>query len=111
MGLKVDKKNKVVVAETRYRGKKVKAVVRCYDNDEFDEAFGEKLAIKKMKIKKEISKMNYHISERKKKDKEIIRLAKECNEHTSIIDNLSRKIDKLKMEYENMISEKYKENK
>ena len=47
MGLKIDKKNKVVVAETRYRGKKVKAVVRCYDNDEFDEAFGEKLAIKK----------------------------------------------------------------
>lgn len=58
----VSAENRVVVAMKTVNGRKFKAIAKCAPEDEFDEEFGKKLAIAKLKLK-------LAIAERKRLDR------------------------------------------
>lgn len=60
MKINIDKVNKVVVATGYYKGYRVKSVVRCKENDEWNETFGVKLAKKQYKNKEREARLKYH---------------------------------------------------
>lgn len=98
MRIKVDKKNKTIIAETFLKGKKIKAIAHCHDNDVFDENFGKELAIKKLNIKKEYHKMNWH-------DKEVRRLEKLIKWAENQIDYHNIEAEKLEEKVRNLITD------
>lgn len=57
MKIKVDKVNKVVIADGGWHGKKITATAVCQPGDNFDVEFGTELATRKWKIKKRLVRM------------------------------------------------------
>lgn len=107
MKIKIDNKNKTIIAEKIFKGKKIKGVARCQNEDKFDIEFGTELAKKKVEIKENYIKMLSH-------DKYVRRLQKlvqwannEIVEHTKIADDLSVKLQDKINDCNNFIKEKY----
>ena len=108
MSVKVDRKNKVIIGETKFKNKKIRAIARCHDGDEFDEKFGRKLVNKKLKIKREIARINYHDSMSRKLNREIKKKTAESLEHEKIADRIEISIKRLINECSEFVNNKYK---
>jgi succinyl-CoA synthetase beta subunit len=62
MKLVVDEKNRCVIAMGSYKGKKVKAVVRCHPEDTFDAELGKKIATQKYNFREVEKQIEIHES-------------------------------------------------
>lgn len=62
MKIKIDEKNKTVIAYGGWHGKKIVAVAVCENGDKFDEKFGTELATRKWKIKRRRVRLRYYES-------------------------------------------------
>lgn len=106
MRVKVDEKNRAIIAEGNFKGKRIKAVVVCKE-PEFDREFGEKLVKQKYKINLKQYKLKRH-------EQEIGVLNKFKAWADSLIDDNHRNIDMLEEDlaketdaYFQMLQEKF----
>lgn len=109
MRIYVDKQNKCIVATGHYRGKKIKAVARCKEDD-FDEAFGTELVKKKYKIKKEMIKKDFHNSCIKKLHQRVLWCFNQIKYEEEVTASLVEKLDKQLAECNYFIDNHFKTN-
>ena len=110
MKIRVDNKNKVVIAEGHYRGKKIKTIAKC-NEDVFDEEFGKQLAEKKYDIKEYVARKNYHRKYMNMLHRTVLRCYVLIEEEQNIIDSLNAKISIKEKEINEFVSDYFKENK
>ena len=111
MRVKIDKPNKVVIAEKYFKGKKIRAIARCKEEDMFDEDFGEELAEKKLEIKIISYKIKLHQDRIKEFNHVIKWIDTQIKGDEKLIDILHNKLLISEIEHSILITDKYREEK
>lgn len=108
MKIVVDKENKVVIARGTCKGKIIKAVAVCKEQN-FDENFGKELAKKKYKIKEKYTKMRWHESEIAKLKKQIKSMTEVLSEHNRCADAIDKKLQNDIIEIEKFLKKYFED--
>lgn len=108
MKVKIDEKNRAVIAEGYYHGRHIKGVSICSKDDEFDKDFGEKLAISKYNYRETLAKIKAHEQEIKWRKATIARLIAEIDNEKNIVSALGGKLVMLNEQANSIIDEYYK---
>lgn len=103
MKIRIDEKNRCVIATGTFHGKRLKAVALCSKDDVFDEEIGKKIVSSRYKILEEEYKRKSHTSYIKALHKIVSWAFSVIENETKIVNSLTEKIDRLKKEAENQI--------
>ena len=122
MKIKVDSKNKVVIAKgfaegidvstaigsMRIPSKSIQAVAVCKSDDEFDEEYGEQLARNKFKLKEATAIQGMHLTAYKELVHIINNLTKVANNELKIAESMGYKCEALAYAVDEVIAESEK---
>lgn len=122
MKIKVDSKNKVVIANGFAEGieistsigsmcvpsKRIQAVAVCKGEDKFDSQYGERLARKKFKLKEATAIQGMHLTAYKELVRVIDNLTKVANSELKIAESMGYKCESLSYDIDAIIAESEK---